>query len=484
MKYSIRKIDVIIVIILLLTAGFVLFQSGIIKEPGKPTTPIIIIEMDDENNTLTVKSTPENVLWIDIIINGNCDRSSLSKYVIPGDILSDCRKTITLIYNPTGEEIGTWTFTEKEKLSTSIIPGYMRSLTPEDEGDHFNLKLIGEEFFREWWYYTAIFDNECDLPEWSITISFNHMARNDLFISKPDMLFILLHSPDGKEYGGIIERERPVLGILNEPSLQAASSRDGFKISFENSYVKGKFPNWHIHIEGEKIDNEIKLVIDLQFFAPSDPYWLHFNRPIGKSKGRMASYVFLGCEVTGMIIFDNLPFTVDGIGHHEHTWSSGILTKSLMKGWDWCNMKLNNGWQIYYSNYYITSQLKDTKTYNVDTFSNVIITTDNGRTLTILNDVTIDILESEKISLILSIPTDIKITAIPDFTQILRTYDIEMELDIKVDTTFDKVWNLGLTKVGMKIGRSNINGKISWSDEEGSHLIELNGIASVWHMRH
>ena len=39
------------------------------------------------------------------------------------------------------------------------------------------------------------------------------------------------------------------------------------------------------------------------------------------------------------------------------------LLKPIIKGWDWCHMTLDNGWNIYYSNYYLTSQINTSKNH-------------------------------------------------------------------------------------------------------------------------
>ena len=67
----------------------------------------------------------------------------------------------------------------------SIIPGYMRAVSPDDEGLHYDKISVA----REWWYFTVVLDEDSELAEWAITISFNHMARSDLVgTSKPDLL--------------------------------------------------------------------------------------------------------------------------------------------------------------------------------------------------------------------------------------------------------------------------------------------------------
>ncbi len=478
MKLKLRKIDAIIIVALIIMAAYVFHKSGYIQNPLEEKTPDIKFLQDEENFRIIVTYVSGEVKWTDINISGDCDKSSLTTYVLKGDEITNCHGTITITYNPTGALLGTFIFKEKEKLPDSIMGGNERSVSAEDEGPHYNKLLVS----REWWYYTAILNE--GLPGWTISISFNHMSRNDLFFEKPDILVVTLNGPNGEKYGSITDKERPILGLLKDPALQATSSSKGFKVSFEDSYAEGKAPNWHVHIEGDYIDSKHDIEMDLQYFAPSNPLWIFSNRLIDKSEGKIASYAFMGCEVSGTVKIDGLTYKVKGIGHHEHTWASGIITKTLIRGWDWCHMKMGNGWEIYYSNYYLLPQTKSTKTSIVTPLSSLAITTNQGETFTKLNDVEINILESDKILLFLNLPKETKVTGKTSSTQLLlRTYNINLDLDIKADNVYQRVWKR-LSNVGMSIGRATITGKISWSDEDGKHLVDLNGIGTIWNMRH
>ncbi|UCB58372.1 MAG: hypothetical protein JSV67_07160 [Thermoplasmatales archaeon] len=484
MAYKLKKTDIGIIVVLIIIARAVLLRTGYVSDPRKPETPTIEFFQDDSTDILKVISVSTEVLWKHITIEGECDRSGLGEKVVEGNMLINCEGTITLIFNPTGDVLGSWTFTPKKVLPESIIPASERVINPEDEGKHYNKLLVS----REWWYFTAIFNEDSELPGWAVSISFNHMSRTDLFIVYPDILFITLHSPDGEKYGGIIERERPILGdfsFLKDPVLQASYSDDMFRVSFEKSYVQGQEPNWHIHIEGNNIDkNNHKILMDLQFFAPSSPLWIHNNRLIQNTNANIASYVFVGCDVSGTIEIDGFSYNVEGVGHHEHTWASGIISKGLIRGWDWSHMKLDNGWNIYYSNYYILSQFKSTKEYTINPLSTLLITSDKGEKLTILDDIEINILQSDKVFLLLNIPLEIEISAKAGPSQILlKTFKINLDLNLKADNTLDNVWKK-FAYVGMKIGRAIVSGQITWSDDNGDHIEELNGISTIWNMRH
>jgi hypothetical protein len=185
------------------------------------------------------------------------------------DVQDDYKFKIPPIDDSTFEEY------EPEPIPpNSLIPGFMRSITPEDEGKHFHKITIN----REWWYYTVVFDENSELPDWTVSISFNHMARGDLLGTlKPDLMVVTLHGPNGEEYGGLINEKRG-LGILEQPTLEADTP--GVFVTFKKSWAEGMAPNWHVHVEDENIDEDHDITIDLDFFAPSDPYWTFGNRPL------------------------------------------------------------------------------------------------------------------------------------------------------------------------------------------------------------
>jgi predicted secreted hydrolase len=486
MNYNFKKIDVIIIVILIIIAGAVLISVGYIKPPITPTTPEIRFIQDDAQKILKVTDVSSEVFWENIIVYGEkFDRGSLGPKVVVGDEITNCQGTITIIFEPTSEQLGSWTFTPKEVLSASITLPQDRTIKPADEGEHYNDLLVN----REWWYFTTVFSNDCKLAGWTLSVSFNHMARNDLGWTKPDMLFVVLTSPQGERYGGVSERERPLLGdysFLKDPVLEVISSDSGFRITFEDSYVQGRSPNWHLHIEGDNIDvNNHDLIIDLQFFATSSGFWTHDNCIIDNSLANIAGYVFLGCEVSGTVEIDGYSYDVNGIGHHEHAWSSGfILTKVLIRGWDWCQITMDNGWNVFYSKYYLASQLKSNIESNTDILTKLIITTDQGKTLTILEDINVKILQSDDILLILKIPIETQIKATTSLTQIiLNSYNINLELKIKSENVFDNTWKK-ISPVSMRIGGISASGIITWSDDYGDHNVMLNGIGTIWNMRH
>jgi predicted secreted hydrolase len=379
------------------------------------------------------------------------------------------------------------TETEEEEITpppivppTSLIPGYMRAVSADDEGSHYQKIRIS----REWWYFSAILGGEgSELDGWSVAVSFNHMAYGDLFGTlKPDVLVITLNGPNGECYGGIVNNRRG-FGILSKPALTATSP--GVSVKYGDSWAEGRAPSWHVKAIDNDIDKEHEIVVDLEYFAPSDPVWTVGERAFLKSSSKIANYVFLGCKVNGTVKIDDKEYKVQGTGVHEHSWSPHILTRGSIGGWDWFHMSLSNGWNIYLANYYPTPQFISTRTSRINPFSTLFITTDEGKTLTSLDDINIKITKSdEKVFLkIVTMPSEYSVSAKPRAAQLLlKTAKIGLDLDIKTDNAFCKIWKFP-TYVGMKVGMSSINGKLTWSDDDGNYDVELDGLATSWSMR-
>ena len=418
LKINIKKIDAIIVIILIIVAGLVLVKAGYIYPFEED-----IFEPDPVEDIIKPAPPP-----------------------------------------PTPPE--------------SITMGYMRAVSPEDEGVHFDRIQI----CREWWYFSAVFNENSDLNGWVVSISFNHMARGDLIgTSKPDLLVITLHGPNGEEYGGMINKERG-LGIIKQPTLKANSP--GVNVRFEDSWAEGESPEWHVHVEDNEIDNNHDIIIDLNYFAPFEAIWTIGDKSFEKSNSNIASYIFTGCRVDGKVIIDGKNYFVNGTGHHEHSWSPNIVTRGLINGWDWSHFTLDNGWNLYYSNYYPTPQFVSSLSSKMNPYGSLIITTDNGNTITILDNINPEITKSnDEIFPFVRIPSEITINAKAGLNQpLLSTYNIELNIQIKFENTYDKIWKFP-TYVGMSVGLSSITGTIEWTDDDGNHELELNGIGTQWSMR-
>jgi hypothetical protein len=80
-------------------------------------------------------------------------------------------------------------------------------------------------------------------------------------------------------------------------------------------------------------------------------------------------------------------------------------------------------------------------------------------------------------------PQEINLNAQPGLVQpLLNTFDISLNLGLRFAESYEKIWKFP-TYVGMKIGRNTVSGSISWNDDDGEHIVELEGIGTMWSMR-
>ena len=274
---------------------------------------------------------------------------------------------------------------------------------------HFNELRIS----REWWYFNAVFnDSSSQLKDWSIAVSFNHMARGDLLgTNKPDLLVVSVLGNNSETYGGMTNKEH-YLGILKEGTLIAGSP--GVKIQFEDSWAEGSYPRWHVHAEDSDIDTAHEIVVDFDYTARSLPVWVLGSRAFDKSESEVANYVLLGCDVSGTVTIDGQTYTVKGTGSHEHSWTPNAITRLAIGGWDWFSLTLDNGWNIYAANYLPSPQTVSGALSKLDPFGTLLITTYRGETITELKDVNLKITKKdEKVFPLVKLPPAFSIKADP-----------------------------------------------------------------------
>jgi len=368
---------------------------------------------------------------------------------------------------------------------TSLMPAYRRDVSPEDEGVHFDTLRVT----REWWYYTAVFnDPSSELRDWSVAVSFNHMARSDFLGSmKPDLLVVSLFSNQSDSYGGMINKKR-YLDILNEGTLIAHSP--GVSVQFEDSWAEGQSPTWHVHAEDNDIDEAHDIIVDLEYTANSIPIWTLGTRAFDKSEGELASYVFIGCTITGTITLDGTTYHVKGMGQHEHTWTPNILTRATINGWDWFSISFDNGYQLYATNYLPFPAIISGKLSRLDPFGTLLFSPDNGKTVTELKDVDLKITsQDQRIFPFVKMPTSFDLTSSPSLNplytlsqSLLLGTHLTLNADINVGPSINKVWKFP-SYIGMKISACQIDGTISWTDNDGDHELEVHGLGVSWSMR-
>jgi hypothetical protein len=200
-----------------------------------------------------------------------------------------------------------------------------------DEGSHFHRFLS----VKEWWYFNIVFDKQdSELRNWSAMISFHHMCKN---FEKPDFLIISLYDDGNKTYGGVIEKDKGTL----------KAEKYGVNISFENSTVKGGYPNWYLHAEDEDADNDHEIIVDLHFKAECTPYWVGLNTGLGNPRSPFGYYSINHCHVTGNVTIDNDTYQVNGSGYHDHLWALYVIGGRASFFWDWFSIHFDNGYHAF-----------------------------------------------------------------------------------------------------------------------------------------
>ena len=317
-------------------------------------------------------------------------------------------------------------------------------LKPEDEGPHFHRLLP----MREWWYYNVVFDkSNSELRNWSAMISFNYMSKS---FEEPDIMFITLYDEGNKTYGGMVERERG--------ALQAKGP--GVNITFENSWVKGEYPNWYLHVEDEDADQEHEIILDFHFEAKSCPYWVMMNTGCGSSRSPLGYYSINHCDVRGNVIIDGEAYEIHGTGYHDHTWLL-FMIGGASYFWDWFSVHFDNGlhafiWQI------IPVTIRN-PTSRRPGFCWIT----DGCNFTEFKFFTMEYLEFENTSIPhLKRPKLFHISS--------KTYNSEINLYLETKNMHEYLWGkVPIIDVGLWEGSCSVNGTISM----GADVLKVNGSA-------
>jgi hypothetical protein len=309
-------------------------------------------------------------------------------------------------------------------------------LMPVDEGVH---KLAR----REWWYFNVVFDDpHSELKNWSMIVSFNKMAGNDIRFLKRDNLFVILYDEMGTSYN---------FGTFNKPRRTLQMGGPGVDVQFEDNWAQGQYPHWQIHVFNE----EKGFTVDLNFTADFMPVWV-----IGRSSNLLFGKYFGGdyyiprCVVNGTIQWENKEYAVSGIGYHDHVWET-VVPRVVTKGWEWFIIHFDNGWEMYLSKF-------DLRTLK-DRYAGAIVISPNNRNLVEYNKYTFTYTETVQAQ-------DIPSIVYPKKCHLEADRDgVVLKLDIEIYNTCELVWKGSRT--GMSEGHCRVKGTMSWS----GHTVELNG---------
>ena len=309
-------------------------------------------------------------------------------------------------------------------------------LEPIDEGAH-------ESSRREWWYFNVFFNEPgTDLENYSMIVSFNKMAFNDIRFLKRDNLFIILYD-DQSGYQN--------LGSLDKIRGTLKADGPGVNVAFENSWAKGTYPSWQVHATNE----ENGFSADLSFTADFLPVWVVGRSPnLPRAEKYAGDYYIPRCTVKGNISVNGEDYEVSGTGYHDHVWET-MTRRIITRGWEWLNIHFDNGWEIYLSKFIFRTP--------INRYAAALILSPNNRNMVEFDKFSVEYVETgtpDKLPL-MNYPIKIRVEAKRD--------DMTLTLDIQNYNICDIVWKLART--GMFEGPCVVTGTFSWS----GYSVDLQG---------
>ena len=242
--------------------------------------------------------------------------------------------------------------------------------TPEDEREHY-------PSIMEWWCIETFFKSVENNKRWNLKASFAQWIEKTKISGS--IYNMTLFDQDNDKHTKYLSK--------NE-TTKLKSSKDRFDVSYNDSFMKGSYPNYEFHFSDKQ--NNIK--INIKYRAESLPHWIAQEitdgwLPMGLGFYR---YGFIPkCDISGTMIMNDKTYTLEGKGYFEHVWGdfsyssplSNLLkirktisvyskligwwlknhklkipnsvmfsTENNPLGYDWVWALLDNEWTVYYGN--------------------------------------------------------------------------------------------------------------------------------------
>ena len=170
--------------------------------------------------------------------------------------------------------------------------------SPSDEGDHHPV-------MKEWWTIESTFTTE-DGRQWNLMSSFaKEMETPSCFFQ-----YVLFD---------ISARKCVAHQDINDNIAQLSFTKNKIEVEYKQSFIKGTYPIYHIHID----DPKQQLAADFVFTAKSLPHWIaqeqtNGNLPIGLNTYKYGFIPNLGSK--GTLTIKGVTYPSKGIGYLEHAW--------------------------------------------------------------------------------------------------------------------------------------------------------------------
>ena len=250
----------------------------------------------------------------------------------------------------------------KKKTSTSFINDYEKERFP---------------CTKEWWCIEGFFTTVKDNKKWSFRAEvYQAMTRSKVVGSIYSMTVFDL--TNDKTYKCISENY----------SSKLESAKDRFHVKYDESYMEGSFPTYHMYFK----DLKNNLDLDIECNAESSPYWIAQQVTDGWIPWGLGYYRYGFIPkngIKGTIKIGNEVFSIKGEGYLEHIFgdfsflhlkapkvsirkiisiyaklfdwwirsqkikipkSIVLSTGNSPVGYDWLWSVLDNGWSLFYGN--------------------------------------------------------------------------------------------------------------------------------------
>jgi len=251
----------------------------------------------------------------------------------------------------------------------SVKKKYVNPWKPNDEKEHYPSAI-------EWWCAESFFKTLEDKKKWNLKTSFTEWHEGTYIGSVYHSTLFDINNNKIYPYYNRNDKEKLI------------SSDDRFEIKYDDSIVKGLYPNYFLQINDKK--NNIK--IDAEYKASSLPHWIAQDLtngwlPLGIGLYRYG-FIPKG-DINGKMKISNKEFTIKGEGYFEHVWGDmnynsplfhkeikktigvyknligwwiknyevkfpdtiGLSTDNNPLGYDWAWALFDNGWTLYYGNF-------------------------------------------------------------------------------------------------------------------------------------
>jgi len=181
--------------------------------------------------------------------------------------------------------------------------------SPSDEKEHLGSKI-------EWWASEAFFTSTENNKKWSF-------KGNLVELNQKPYLGSIIHS---MLYN--LDKSKHYSYDSTNWSDKLKSEKNRFEVWYEDSFMKGLYPNYEMKF----IDHKHRVEIYLNYKAKSLPHWVAQDiadgwLPQGLSFHR---YGFIpDCDISGKLKIKNRSYTIKGKGYLEHVWGDFLYRNPL-----------------------------------------------------------------------------------------------------------------------------------------------------------